>query len=99
MRRLILIVNDAAVIDVADLVERIRVIEFHLLRWMRMLVAEIALNTLHPLVPGMSFESVHHSESAAFRHQAQTRIDHAKDCAVFECLMKVSLRPQFVANP
>src|SRR5438874_4585170 len=54
MRRLILLVNDAAVVDVGHFVERVGVIEFHFLRRMRMLAREVALNALHPLVSGVT---------------------------------------------
>src|SRR6266480_3983218 len=67
------------------------------LRRVRMLIAEIALDANHSLVSGMAVETVHDSESAPLRHETETRIEHAKDDAVFERLMKVALRPQLGA--
>ena len=64
-----------------------------------MLVPEVALDACHPLVSGMSIEAIHDSESTPLCHKAQTRIEHAKDDAVFERLMKVSLQPELIANP
>ena len=75
MRRLILLVQHAAVVDVGHLVERQHVVELHLLRRMRMLVAEVALDALHPLVAGVSLQPVHHAEAAAARDDAQSRVD------------------------
>src|SRR5437763_4089490 len=91
MRRLILLVHHTAVVDVSDFVERVRVVELQFLRRMRMLITEIALNADHSLVSGMAVETIHDSESAPLRHETETRIEHAKDDAVFKRLMEVAL--------
>ena len=99
MRRLILFVDHPAVVDVCDFVEGQQVVELHLVRRVRILGAEIALDPLHPLVAAVPFQPVHESEATPAGNDSGHGVEHAGDRTVVEGLMEVPLLPELLARP